>query len=319
MKRFIIPGIIFVFAFTILFSSYYVVDETQQVVITRFGKPVGTPILQAGIYFKIPLVDTANYFDRRILEWDGDMTNPIPTKDKKNIIVDTTARWRIVDPLKFLESVGNESSAQSRLDDIIDSNIRDIVSKNELVEIVRNSNRVLRVIQQEYEKESLFISKEKAAEINTPIKMGRKAITVEIFKKSKPIIEKYGVELIDVKIKGLMYSQAVLQTVFNRMKSSYGIKAQNLRSEGDRKKLQIEGNIEYEAKEVYSKAYKRSQEIRGEADAEAAKIYADALSVDPDFYQFLRSLESYDSVINKSSTIFMGTEGEFFKTLKTGK
>lgn len=302
----------------VVYSSYYIVSETQQVVITRFGKPIGKSIKKAGIYFKIPVIDTANVFERRILEWDGDVSNPIPTRDKKNIIVDTTARWKIVDPLVFLQSVGTYRSAQTRLDDIIDSNVRDIISKHRLIEIVRNSNRVLDIIKKEFEAESLAITGSAEEEVTQEISLGREKITREILKKSQPIIAKYGIELIDVRIKGLMYSKAVLQTVYKRMISQYDIKAQNLRSEGDKKKSEIEGKTEFETKSIRSGAYMKAQIIRGQGDATAAKTYANALQVDPNFYQFQKSLEAYDTAIEKNSSIIIGMDSEFFRVLKLG-
>lgn len=316
MKK-IISIIIAFFILGILFSSYFVVNEGEQVVITRFGKSIRQPITEAGIYFKTPIIDTANFFDKRIMEWDGDMTNPIPTKDKKNIIIDTTARWHIVDPLKFMQTVGNETGAQSRLDDIIDSNVRDIISKNDLIEIVRNSNRVIDVLKIEQQGES-FNTQPDQEIISSLIQVGREKTTRMILKKSQPIIEKYGIELIDVRIKGAMYSAAVLETVYQRMISQYGIKAQNLRSEGDKKKAEIEGQTELDLKTIRSEAYKKSQLLRGEGDATAAKIYADALKIDPDFYGFQKSLEAYEQIINSNTSLIIGTDSEMFRVLKNG-
>ncbi|MCP5464253.1 MAG: protease modulator HflC [Deltaproteobacteria bacterium] len=317
MKK-IIFIIFLILGLVVVSSSYFVVNETEQVVITRFGAPVRNTIQKAGIYFKAPIVEQANFFEKRILEWDGEASKPIPTRDKKNIIIDATARWRITNPLVFLQSVGSMESAQSRLDDIIDSNVRDIVSKHSLVEIVRNSNRVINIIQQEYESES-FAAVQDEESIIREIKDGRDQITRDVLKKSQPIIEKYGIKLIDVRIKGLIYSKVVLENVFRRMTSQYQIKAQNLRSEGDRKKSEIQGETEFELKEIESGAYKQAQIIRGEGDAEAARIYAETLSVDPDFYQFQRSLEAYQEAIKENAVLLMGTESEFFRVLKTGK
>lgn len=316
MKRTVI-AIAALITLIVVYSSYYIVNETQQVVVTRFGKPVSRPISHAGMYFKIPVIDTANLYEKRILEWDGDISTAIPTKDKKNIIVDATARWRITDPLVFLQSVGSEEAAQTRLDDIIDSNLRDTISKHQLIEIVRNSNRVLDVINREYLTEKLAIAQDKE-EVTAKIELGRDKITREILKKSQPIIEKYGIELIDVRIKGLMYSQAVLETVYKRMISQYDIKAQNLRSEGDKKKAQIEGEMELEIKQIRSNAYKEAQTIRGEGDAQSTKTYADAYKVNPNFYQFQKSLEAYEHAIDENTTLIMGTDSEFYKVLKEG-
>lgn len=298
------------------YTSYFIVNEIQQAVITRFGKPIGNPITEAGIYFKIPLIDKVNYIEKRILEWDGD-PNQIPTKDKKNILVDSTARWKIVDPLTFLQSVGIEKAAHTRLDDIIDSSVRNIITSHDLIDIVRNSDRVIGVIQQEYMMESFAVIQDQEA-MAAKITQGRELLTRDILEKSRPIIKSYGIELIDVRIKGLMYSDAVLETVYQRMISQYGIKAQNLRSEGDKKKSKIEGDTELDVKTISSEAYKKTQIVRGEADAEAAKIYADVLQAEPEFYHFQRSLEAYENAINKNSTLIMGADSEFFRVLRDG-
>lgn len=312
MKK-IIFAFMLLLVITVFFSSYYIVSETEQAVITRMEKPVGKPIQQAGIYFKMPLIDTANFFEKRVLEWDGDVSTPIPTRDKKNIIVDATGRWKITDPQLFLESVGTVDKAQSRLDDIIDSNVRDVVSKHDLIEIVRNTNRVVDVLKSESKADNSF---EDLDDVVKPIELGRDQITRDILKKSQPIIKSYGIELIDVRIKGLMYSQSVLETVYKRMISQYEIKAQNLRSQGDKERSRIEGDTEYQVKKIRSEAYRKAQLIRGEGDAESTKIYAESLSVDPDFYQFQRSLDAYETAINKNSTLIIGTDTEFFKVLK---
>jgi membrane protease subunit HflC len=305
-------------AFIVVYSSYFIVNETEQVVITRFGDPVGKPIMKAGVYFKIPVIDTANYIDKWIQEWDGNVENAIPTRDKKNIIVDTTARWKIVDPLLFIQTVGSTTAAHSRLDDIVDSNVRDIISRHDLIEIVRNSNRVVEVINKD-ESADLIAAVEDTGTLLSTIQKGRDAITREILSKSKPIIEKYGIELIDVRIKGLMYSKAVLENVYARMNTEYGVKAQRLRSEGDRQKLQIQGQTEYQVKKIRSEAYAKAQGIKGEADATATKIYADAYQMDPAFYNFQKSLEAYQNGVDKNTTLIIGTDAQFFKTLKSGQ
>lgn len=315
MKKFILVFVLLLAA-TVLFSSYYIISETEQAIITRLEKPVGKPIQKAGIYFKIPIIDTANFFEKRTLEWDGDTSTPIPTRDKKNIIVDATGRWKITDPLLFLESVGTIEKAQSRLDDIIDSNVRDVVSKHDLIEIVRNSNRVLEVLKSESNADNSFEDKD---DVVKPIELGRDQITRDILKKSQPIIKTYGIDLIDVRIKGLIYSQSVLETVYKRMISQYEIKSQNLRSQGDKERSRIEGDTEYQVKKIRSEAYRKAQTIRGEGDAEAAKIYAETISVDPELYQFQRSLDAYKTAIDKNSTLIIGTDTEFFRVLKYGE
>ncbi|MBF0105869.1 MAG: protease modulator HflC [Deltaproteobacteria bacterium] len=317
MNKKYIAGFIAFIVLVALYSCCFIVNETQQAVITRFGSPVRDTITSAGIYLKLPFVDQANFFEKRILEWDGDVVNPIPTKDKKNIIVDTTARWKITNARRFLERVSTVDMAQSRLDDIIDSNVRDIISRHRLVDIVRNTDRVLDIIKEEQATESLAVVQDQE-EIIHKITLGREKITREILKNAQPIIEEYGIELIDVRIKGLMYSNAVLETVYNRMISNYGIKAQSFSSEGDKKKSQIEGKTELEIKTIRSEAYKKAQVLRGEGDAIAAKTYANALLIDPDFYHFQQSLEAYEEAINKNSSLIIGTDSEFFRVLKDG-
>jgi modulator of FtsH protease HflC len=319
MKK-VIVLILLVFATVVVFSSFFVVSETEQVVITRFGKPVRNIISSAGLFFKTPLIEKANFFEKRILEWDGhvDPSEPFLTKDKKGIIVDTTARWRISDPLKFFQAFFGEDRAQSRLDDIIDSNVRNVVQKMDLIEAVRNTNRVLKIIHEENLKEEASLLTQDIAEVVQRIDFGRDKITRMILKQSQKDMETWGVELIDVRIKSLIYSKSVLENVFNRMISQYGIKAQNLRSEGDKQKSEIEGKTELEVKQIRSEAYKQAQEIRGHGDATAAKIYAEALTIDPEFYHFQRSLDAYGQAINKNSTLILGTESEFFRVLKKG-
>lgn len=296
----------------ILFSCFFVVKETQQVVVTRFGKPIGKPITEAGLHFKLPLIDTAVMFEKRVLEWDGD-PNQIPTRDKKYILVDTTARWKIVDALTFLQTVGNENGAQSRLDDIIDSSIRNEVTQHDLIEIVRNSNRVLKVLRNE--REGADDAEEDISAVK--IEVGREKITRKVLEDAIPTIKKYGIELIDVRIKGLNYEASVQEKVFNRMISERKKIAQKIRSEGLAEKAKIDGRHNLDLKTIEAKAYRKAEEIRGLADAEATKIYAKAYETDPDFYNFQASLRAYQDVINENGTLILGTDAEVFKVLKS--
>jgi membrane protease subunit HflC len=311
--RVLITVLILVAILGIASSGFYTVNETQQVVITRFGRTIGEPIRSPGIYFKTPLIDKATMFEKRILEWDGD-TNQIPTKDKKYIIVDTTARWKIVNPLVFLQTVGNETNAHSRLDDIIDSTVRNEISSHNLIEIVRNSNRVVDVLIEE----SSDIGSGEESHVDK-IEVGREQITRNILKKASPIIQRYGIELIDVRIKGLNYEASVEDKVYNRMISERNKIAEKLRSEGLAERAKIQGKLNLELKTIESLAYRKAQEIKGEADAEAAKIYATAFNLDPSLYRFLTSLESYDYAIGKNSTVILSTDAELLKVLKNGE
>ncbi|HDN85254.1 MAG TPA: protease modulator HflC, partial [Candidatus Aerophobetes bacterium] len=288
IEKWIPIAVVVIIGIIVLSSALYVVDETQQVVITEFGQPVGKPITRAGLYVKKPFIQKVNYFDKRLLVWDGVPTQ-IPTRDKKYIWVDTTARWRIVDPLKFLQSVGSERGAQARLDDIIDSATRDKITSYPLAEIVRNSNR-------EFVTTEVFIQKEEEI---TNIKKGREAISREILKEAAKLVPQYGIELVDVRIKRLNYVEDVRKKVYTRMISERKRVAEQYRSEGMGKKAEIEGMREKELQKITSEAYKKAEIIKGQADAKATKIYADAFSKDPEFYSFLRTLESYQDTLNE--------------------
>jgi len=293
--------------FLIATGALYVVDETKQIVITQFGDPIGDPVTKAGLHFKLPFIQQANYFEKRVLEWDGH-PNQIPTKDKKYIWVDTTARWKIVDALKFLESVTNEPGAQARLDDIIDSATRDFVTNNELVEVVRNTNRLL-------EEEEIHSDDDfglSAGEIER-ITVGREALTRYILEEASKLVPQYGIELIDVRIKRINYVREVQRKVYERMISERRRAAERYRSEGQGKKAEIEGQMEKELNQIRSEAYKKAEEVKGKADAEAIDIYADAYNRDPEFYSFTKTLDTYRNTIGKDTTVILTTDGEYFE------
>lgn len=290
----------------LLLNSAFVVNETEQVVITQFGQPVQA-IKQAGLHWKTPFIQHVHYFEKRILEWDG-YPSEIPTKDKKFIWVDVTARWRIVDPLKFLQTMRHEANAQSRLDDIIDGVTRDHVTRYEAPEIVRTSNRILELEVQEED-----ISTEETFE---KTEVGRDAITRKILEQARQIVADYGIELVDVRVKRINYIESVQRRVFERMISERKRAAEKLRSEGQAFRAEIEGQKERELKRIYSEAYRTAQEIKGKADAEATKIYAEAYSKDPEFYTFLTTLESYPKGL-KGSRLILSTDSDFLKYLKS--
>lgn len=309
MKRFAIPIVILaILGFIVISGAIYTVSETQQVVITQFGQPIGEPIKTAGLHFKTPFIQKANYFEKRILEWDGS-PNQIPTKDKRYIWVDTTARWRIADPLKFLQSVGNETGAHARLDDIIDSATRDSITNQLLVEAVRNTNRLLERIKEVEE----VLGAEEALE---RIEVGREELTRGILQRAQELVPQYGIELIDVRIKRIDYVEEVRRKVYERMISERKRAAEKYRSEGQGKKAEIEGEMEKELNRITSEAYRKAQEIKGRADAEAIKIYAEAYSKDPEFYSFLKTLETYKETIDKGSTIILSTDSDYYEYLK---
>ncbi|MBT5871830.1 MAG: protease modulator HflC [Candidatus Latescibacteria bacterium] len=294
----------------VLSASTYTVDETEQVIILQFGKPVGEPITEAGLHFKMPLIQDVITFDKRIHEWDGD-ENQIPTSDKKYIWVDTFARWRIVSPLKFYQSVNNERNAQSRLDDIIDSATRNYVSENLLIEVVRNSNRELQITIEEAEGFGL----ENTTDLQ--IEQGREKITELILAKAAETMPQYGIELLDMRIKRMNYIEEVRQKVYERMISERKRIAEKFRSEGQGRKAEIDGEREKEMQRITSEAYRTAQEIKGKADAEATRIYASAFNRDPEFYSFIQTLETYKSTLDKkNTTMILSTDSDFLKYLK---
>jgi len=307
MKR----GIIIIIAVALLIiiaDGFYVLDETEQVIITQLGKPVGNAITSAGLKFKMPLFQKVNKFEKRILEWDGD-AKQIPTSDKRYIWLDSFSRWKIVDPLKFYETTRTEMQAHSRLDDIISGTTRDIISSNQLLEIVRNTNRSLEFTSEYDEKTSLEV-------VEDNIEMGRRNIADRIFEIAKTQIEEYGIELIDVRIKRVNYVQEVRVKVYERMISERNKIAARYRSEGEGNSAEILGKMQRELDQIQSEAYKQAQTIIGEADASAIKIYADAYNKDPEFFSFLKTMEAYEKTLDDKNTLIMTSDSEFYKYLK---
>ncbi|MBN1466197.1 protease modulator HflC [candidate division KSB1 bacterium] len=304
--------VVLIFIGVILISqTLYTVDETEQVIITMFGEPRGEPIQNAGLHLKLPFIHKAIFFEKRIMEWDGNQ-NEIPTSDKRYLLVDTFARWRIIDPLKYFQSVNNEDKAQSRLDDLIDGITRDYISKNLLIEVVRSSNREME-ISTEGETSTT------AAADSLKIRLGRLAITDAILAEVQKIVPQYGIEMMDIRIKQVNYNHDVREKVFDRMISERQRIAQLYRSEGMGRKAQIEGKMQKELNQIESEAYRAAQQITGKADAEATQIYAEAFSRDPEFYSLLRTLESYRQTIDTSSTLILSTDSEYLKYLKRGR
>ena len=292
----------------LLFSgAIYVVNEMSQVVITQFGRPVGDAVAEPGIHLKVPFIQKANYFDRRFLEWDGD-ANQIPTKDKKFIWVDTYARWRITDPLLFFQRLRDELGAQSRLDDILDGETRNAIANHPLLEIVRSTNR-------EFQK-SDDLGETEEAEIFKDIEFGREQITREILANASPQLDSLGIELIDLRLKRINYVEEVRQNVYERMVSERKRIAEKYRSEGQGESARIRGRKERELKGITSEAYRQAQEIIGRADAEATRIYAEAYGQDPEFYRFIKTLETYGNTIDKDSWLVLTTDGDFYRYLK---
>jgi modulator of FtsH protease HflC len=297
----------------ILFASgaAYTIDETQQVVITQFGQPIGRPIAKAGLHFKMPFIQQANYFEKRILQWDGN-PNQIPTKDKRYIWVDTTARWKIVDALTFLQSVTNELGAQARLDDVIDSATRDSITSHNLVEVVRNTNRLM-------DDEVIAAAGDEFVIFDDDIErisVGRENLTRQILAHSSQTVPQYGIELVDIRIKRINYVKEVQERVYERMISERKRAAEQYRSEGQGRRAEIQGQTIKELDQIRSEAYRIAEEKKGEADAEATAIYADSYNKDPDFYGFLQTLDTYRHTIDKDTFIILSTDSEYYRLLK---
>ncbi len=303
-------GIILIVAVVVIllgFSSAYIVDETEQVVVTQFGKVVGKTKVDSGLYFKIPFIQHTTYFPKNLLEWDGD-PGQIPTLDKTYIWVDTFARWRIVDAIKFFQTVNNTTSAQGRLDDIIDPAVRNLITENKLIETVRKSNRELDT----YETGLEDIKERPSYKIKT----GREEITNMIMKQAQPKLQKFGIEVVDVKIKRINYVEQVRNSVYGRMIAERKQIAEKFRSEGKGEARKILGEKERDLKKITSEAYRKAQVIKGKADAESTKLYAEAFGVDPEFYSFTQTLELYNSALDKESSLVLSTDSELFKYLK---
>lgn len=293
-----------------LFSALYTVDETQQTVITQFGKPTGKIDSTAGLKIKVPFIQDVNYFEKRLLEWDGIPTE-MSAKDKVFIEIDTYARWKIVDPLIFFRSVRNEIGAQARLDNIIEAATRDYITENMLIEAVRSSNRKMDVVEVDFDST--------ATTQKFSISVGRDTIAAGIHKASAVKVSTYGIELVDVRIKRINYIESVRNKVFERMIAERLRIAEKYRSEGLGKKAEIEGEMEKELQKITSEAYKTAQEIKGSADAEAVKIYAAAYERDPEFYSFLKTLDTYKSTVDDKTWLLLTTDSDYLKFIKNYK
>jgi len=306
--KYIILGIIAFLLIIMLVDAVYIVSETNQVIITQFGQPKGGAITSPGLHMKVPFIQKTNFFEKRWLEWDGD-ANQLPTKDKKYVWVDTYARWRVKDPLLYFQRVRDERGAQTRIDDIIDGQTRNAVASYDINEIVRSTNRDF-----EQTEETIILE---AQEAIPDIQAGRKMIAKMILDESSKITPEFGIELIDVQIKRVNYVDEVQERVFERMIAERQRIAAKYRSEGDGSSAEIRGQKERELNRIQSEAYRTAQEIMGKADAEATKIYADAYNLDPEFYQFTKTLETYRTIMDKDTWLLMSTDAEFLKYLKS--
>ena len=312
MKKYIgIVVLVLIIVFALLAKElFFIVQETDQVIVTQFGKPVGEAITTAGLRFKLPWQKTI-YFEKRVLRWDGDPKD-MPTKDKRNIFIDTTARWQITDPLLFYQAARNINGAAKILDGYIDAATREVISKFNHVEAIRSTNRIIAIVQEENVQYDVSLVKEAMVKIE----FGRDSLTALILKNAAKKIKDTGITLIDVKIKRINYIDEVLKDVYRRMIAERNRIAEKYRSEGKGQRAKVEGQIKKELQTIQSQSYRKVQVIRGKADAEALKIYADAYGQDPDFYGFLKTLETYEQTLDEKTTLILGTNSEYFRLLK---
>ncbi len=287
------------------YTSAYVIDETEQVVITQFGRVIGEPKTEPGLYFRIPFIQHPNYFLRNIQAWDGS-PGQIPTRDKTYLWVDAFARWRIDDPVAFFRTVTDRFSALKRLDDIINPAVRNAVTSHELIETVRSTNRPMTTLE----------GKEGKGDSEFVVKAGREKLNDLILKASQPKLDRFGIELIDVKMKRVNYVKKVRESVYGRMIAERQQMAEKILSEGKGEAQRIMGQKERDLAEIRSNAYKTAEEIKGEADAKATKIYAEAYSADPEYYSFTKALDVYRQSLDKKSSLVLSTDSELLKYLK---
>lgn len=302
-------GVIVILAAFLVFSAAFVVDEAEQAIIVQFGEPRGDVISEPGLHWKLPLIQEVRRYDRRLLIWDGDVTQ-IPTLGREFIQVDTTARWRIVNPLQFLRSVRDERGGRTRLDDIIDSVVRDIVSGTELEEIVRSGDwnvDVGELDEVEQDRDDVALTKRP--------KLGRERLEREILSSASRLMPELGIELKDVRIKRINYIESVRRQVENRMISERQAIAERFRAEGQGRSLEITGEMEKELRRIRSEAARQAEEIRGDADAEAIRIYGEAFGKDPEFYAFIRTLDTYKA-LGENATLMIRSDSDFFRYLE---
>jgi modulator of FtsH protease HflC len=289
-------------------STIYIVKEPEQVIITQFGKPVGNPVSTPGLKAKLPFIQEVHRFDRRFLEWDGE-ANELPTKDKRFIWVDTYARWRITDPLLFFQRLRDERGAQTRLDDILDGETRNAIANHDLVQVVRSTNRTAEVGEALPEDETTLVDIEK----------GREDIRRVVLEKAQARTSDLGIEILDIQFKRINYVEEVRRKVFERMIAERKRIADRFRSEGQGQASRIRGEKERDLQQIQSEAYREAQAIKGSADGEATRIYADAYNRSQDardFYEFLRTMEAYQTTIDEKSTLILSTDGDFYRWLK---
>jgi len=311
----IVVAIVAIVGLIVLASALYTVNETEQVIITQFGKPVGDAITNAGLQFKTPFIQDVNRLEKRVLRWDG-RPSEIPTKDKTYIVVDAFGRWRISDPVQYFLRLRDERSAQSRLDDILGSEIRNAIARHELIEVIRTTkDRVPEV-------DEVLADSRGSISVLYPIKRGREMVEEDIFVNAAPKVAEFGIELMDLRFKRINYSPSVRQRIYERMISERQQIAERFRSEGAGEAAKILGQKQKDLQEIESIAYRQIQEITGEADAEATEIYANAYNQSPEaieYYELTKTLETYGSILTNDTTVIMTTDSDLFKFLKQQK
>jgi membrane protease subunit HflC len=310
MNRYATIGLVVLAVWIVLGSTFYVIDEPRQAIITQFGKPVGDPVNTPGLKVKVPFIQKVHRFDRRFLEWDGD-PNQLPTRDKRFIWVDTYARWRISDPLLYFQRLRDERGAQTRLDDIIDGETRNAIANHDLVEVIRSTNRQPEV------PEGLGLDEATTLE---EISAGRLSIQDQILANAQSRVTDLGIEILDVRFKRLNYVQDVREKVYDRMIAERRRIADRFRSEGEGEASRIRGEKERELKLIQSEAYREAQTLIGEADAEATRIFAAAYDRSDDtrnFYEFLKTMETFETTVDAQTRLILSTDGEFYRFLQS--
>lgn len=302
IANFLLVGLVLI-GIVVIYDGFFIVEEGKQVMLTQFGRPIGTPKTKAGLYFKMPFLQKVNLFDKRIYIWDGD-PNQIPTNDKTFVYLDVTARWRIVDALRFMQAVKTEARAQSLLDDMIGGTVRDMVNKNNLIEIIRSSDWSL---------DEMTPSNQEPG--SKPVR-GRDVISDQILEIAALATPQYGIELVDVMFKRVNYIESVRKRVYDRMISERKRIAAEKRSIGEGQKARILGTVDRQLREITSSANKDALQIKGKADAEATKIYGDAFSQDPEFYAFMKTLESYTKIVGSNTSLVLSSDSDIYKYLK---
>jgi membrane protease subunit HflC len=300
-------------------TSAFTVNETEQVVITRFNK-VQRVIAQPGLHFKWPVIESRVVYPRNLQEWDGD-PGQIPTKEKRYIWVDSFAQWKIVDPVLFFKTIGIDprlKTAALRLNEIIDPAVRDLITSNRLIETVRNSNRELDTFEYGLEdvKNNQPGNYQEQAPSTYTVVVGRNKINEMILAVAAPKLQKFGIALVEVMIKRINYVEEVRRSVYGRMIAERKQIAEKFRSEGQGEARKIQGQKELDLKRIRSEAYRKAQEIKGQADAESTRLYAKAFGKDPDFYEFVKTMEIYDEAFDKSSVLVLSTDSNLLKYLK---